>query len=80
MAEYGDQLYHQDPVSVRINKGIENVWDNKAIDAFMPEAERPIPFSRMVFIGDGDTDIPAMKTTTHYGGHSIAASDLKRDP
>lgn len=64
----------------RINKGIDNVWDNKAINAFMPEGERPIPFSRMVFIGDGDTDIPAMKMTSHYGGHSIAAYDPKRDP
>ena len=63
----------------RINKGIENVWDNEAINAFMPEVERPIPFSRMVFIGDGDTDIPAMKMTSHYGGHSIAAYDPKRD-
>lgn len=63
----------------RINKGIENVWDNEGINAFMPEAERPIPFSRMVFIGDGDTDIPAMKMTSHYGGHSIAAYDPKRD-
>ena len=64
----------------RINKGINNVWDNKAINAFMPETERPIPFTRMVFIGDGDTDIPAMKMTSHYGGHSIAAYDPKRDP
>ena len=64
----------------RINKGIDNVWDNKATNAFMPQAERPIPFSRMIFIGDGDTDIPAMKMTTHYGGHSIAAYDHpKRD-
>ena len=64
----------------RINKGINNVWDNKAINTFMPETERPIPFTRMVFIGDGDTDIPAMKMTSHYGGHSIAAYDPKRDP
>ncbi|WP_300394088.1 HAD family hydrolase [Henriciella sp.] len=63
----------------RINKGIDNVWDNEAINRFMPEAERPIPFSRMIFIGDGDTDIPAMKMTTHYGGHSIAAYDPKCD-
>lgn len=63
----------------RINKGIENVWDNDAINAFMPEAERPIPFTRMIFIGDGDTDIPAMKMTSHYGGHSIAAYDPDRD-
>jgi hypothetical protein len=64
----------------RINKGIETVWDNTAINAFMPENERPIPFGRMIFLGDGDTDIPAMKMTTHYGGHSIAAYDPKRDP
>lgn len=61
----------------RINKGIDNVWDNKAINAFMPEKERPIPFSRMIFVGDGETDIPAMKMTSHYGGHSIAAYDPK---
>ncbi|WP_298966929.1 HAD family hydrolase [uncultured Roseibium sp.] len=37
----------------RINKGIGNVWDNEAINAFMPEQERPIPFTRMIFLGDG---------------------------
>lgn len=63
----------------RINKGIKNVWDNDAINAFMPENERPIPFSRMIFIGDGDTDIPAMKMTSHYGGQSIAAYNPRRD-
>lgn len=63
----------------RINKGIENAWDNNAINAYMPENERPIPFSRIIFIGDGDTDIPAMKMTTHSGGHSIAAYSPKRD-
>ena len=63
----------------RINKGVNNVWDNKKINAFMPENERPIPFSRMIFIGDGDTDIPAMKMTTYNGGHSIATYDPERD-
>jgi len=63
----------------RINKGVDNVWDNKAVNAFMPEPERPVPFSRMIFIGDGDTDIPSMKMTTHNGGHSIATYDPKRD-
>jgi len=63
----------------RINKGIKNVWDNQEINKFMPEKERPIPFSRMIFVGDGDTDIPAMKMTSHYGGHSIAAYDPNPD-
>lgn len=63
----------------RINKGIKDVFDNEAINKFMPEKERPIPFSRMIFVGDGDTDIPAMKMTSHYGGHSIAAYDPNPD-
>ena len=45
----------------RINKGIENAWDNTEINKYIPEEERPLPFSRMVYLGDGSTDIPAMK-------------------
>jgi len=63
----------------RINKGIENHWDNEAINAYMPENERPIPFSRMIFLGDGDTDIPTMKMLTYKGGHSIAIYDARRE-
>ena len=63
----------------RVNKGIENTWDNKALNAYMPAAERPVPFSRMIFLGDGDTDIPTMKMLTFQGGHSIAVYDPKRD-
>jgi hypothetical protein len=44
----------------RINKGVENHWDNKAINKYMPECSRPIPFERMIFLGDGDTDIPTI--------------------
>ena len=64
----------------RINKGVDNVWDNAGVNKFMPQEERPIPFPRMIFIGDGDTDIPAMKMTTFNGGHSIATYDPSRDP
>lgn len=62
----------------RINKGIKNHWDNDTINSYMPENERPIPFSRMIFIGDGDTDIPTMKMLTYKGGHSIAVYDPNR--
>jgi hypothetical protein len=64
----------------RINKGIQSIWDNDAVNAFMPENERPIPFQRMIFIGDGDTDIPAMKMVTYKEGHSVAVYDPERDP
>lgn len=56
----------------RINKGELDASDNSKINAYVPEEERYIPFTNMIYIGDGDTDIPAMKLTKHYGGHSIA--------
>lgn len=62
----------------RINKGIDNHWDNVSINSYMPEDERPIPFDRMIFLGDGDTDIPTMKMLTHKGGHSVAVYDPDR--
>ena len=56
----------------RINKGIPNSWDNSIINKFIPNSERPIPFSNMIYLGDGETDIPAMKMVTHQGGRAIA--------
>lgn len=66
----------------RINKGIPNHWDNVTINEYMPENGRPVPFDRMIFFGDGETDIPTMKMLTYKGGHSIAVYDAqggKRD-
>jgi len=64
----------------RINKGIENHWDRAALNAYMPGESRPVPFSRMIFLGDGDSDIPAMKMMTYQGGHSVAVYDELRKP
>lgn len=59
----------------RINKGIENSWDDQAVNRWIPMAERAVPFERMIFIGDGDTDIPSMKMVRHQGGQAIAVYD-----
>ncbi|MFA6711504.1 MAG: HAD family hydrolase [Candidatus Caldatribacteriota bacterium] len=55
-----------------INKGIENIKDNKKVNNYMLEEERPIPFRNMIYFGDGATDIPCMKLIKEQGGHSIA--------
>ena len=34
--------------------------------------ERPVPFERMAFFGDGDTDVSTMKMLTYQGGTSVA--------
>ena len=63
----------------RINKGICNSWDNSQINEFKPEHEKPIPFERMIYVGDGDTDVPSMKVVEDHGGHSIAVYDPGKD-
>jgi len=57
----------------RINKGLELVTES--INEHMPEAERPIPFSNMVYVGDGMTDVPSMALTKKSGGHTVAVYD-----
>ncbi len=61
----------------RINKGINNSYDNYEINKFMPEKDRYIPFEQMIYIGDGETDVPAMKMIKYQGGKAIAVYNPK---
>lgn len=56
----------------RINKGSLDVHDNTVINKYVEQDERPVPFQNMLFIGDGETDIPSMRLVKDQGGHSIA--------
>jgi phosphoserine phosphatase len=56
----------------RINKGTLEVYDNSTINKSMPKEERAVPFERIVYIGDGETDIPCFRLVKQEGGHSIA--------
>jgi len=54
----------------RINKGREGITES--IDEHMPEADRPIPFHNMIYVGDGMTDVPSMALTKKSGGYTVA--------
>ncbi len=56
----------------KINKGVHSIRDHTMVNQFIPEAQRPVPFSRMIYFGDGATDIPCMRLVKEFGGHSIA--------
>jgi hypothetical protein len=56
----------------RINKGSLDVWDHDKINKYVAPDARPVPFSNMIFIGDGETDIPCFRVVKEQGGHSIA--------
>ena len=38
----------------------------------MPDEERRIPYTRIIYFGDGMTDIPSMKMVKNHGGTAIA--------
>lgn len=59
----------------RINKGIFNYYDSESLNRWIRMDRRPYPFNRIVYLGDGSTDIPAMKMTRIQGGYSIAVFD-----
>lgn len=54
----------------RINKGKEDL--SQSINEHMDEKIRPVPFSNIIYIGDGDTDVPSMAVTKKSGGNTIA--------
>ena len=54
----------------RISKGVWDTTDDVGVNEKRPD--RRIPYSNMVYIGDGMTDIPAMIVAKNSGGKSIA--------
>ena len=59
----------------KISKGIFSARDNKQVNDSMAEDKKRVPFSHMIYFGDGDTDVPCMKIVGMFGGHSIAVFD-----
>lgn len=56
----------------RINKGVLEISEDEALNSYVPEEKRPVPFRNMIYIGDGLTDVPCMKLVKSNGGQSIA--------
>ena len=56
----------------RINKQVLDENDDKDLNEYVDPKKRPLPFTRMVYIADGITDIPCMRLVKEYGGRSIA--------
>lgn len=56
----------------RINKGILDINNDADLNRYQKEEDRPIPFSHMIYVGDGFTDVPSMKLVKMNGGHAIA--------
>ena len=56
----------------RISKGALDLYDDSLVNSYMPMHSRSVPYSNMIYIGDGLTDVPCMKLIRDRGGESIA--------
>lgn len=53
-----------------INKGSNKLRDGD-VNALLPEAARRVPFSQMIYIADGPSDIPCFSIMNKFGGKSF---------
>ena len=78
--ENGDACWHKLDVNFtnktqfvyRINKGILDVSRDKELNDSMPDDSKRVPFTNMIYMGDGLSDVPCMKMMRAYGGQAIA--------
>ena len=56
----------------RINKGILDVSRDKELNDSMPDDSKRVPFTNMIYMGDGLSDVPCMKMMRAYAGQAIA--------
>lgn len=54
-----------------VNKGI-NKLSQLDVNSLLPDEARRVPFTQMVFIADGPSDIPCFAIVNKYGGKTVA--------
>ncbi len=64
----------------RINKGVLDINNDEDLNKHQADEDKPIPFTHMIYIGDGLTDVPSMKLIKNSGGHSIAVYPSNKEP
>ena len=64
----------------RINKGVLDVSNDRDLNASMPDDSKRVPFTNMIYMGDGLSDVPCMKMMRAYGGQAIAVYQESNRP
>lgn len=59
----------------KIQKGIFSSRDAERVNESLSDDAKRLPFTNMIYFGDGETDVPSMKLVTMFGGNAIAVFD-----
>lgn len=59
----------------KISKGIFSMRDSKQVNSSIADQKKRVPFPHMIYLGDGETDVPCMKIVGMFGGNPIAVYD-----
>ena len=62
----------------KIQKGIFSSRDAVRVNESLSDDAKRIPFTNMIYFGDGETDVPSMKLVNMFGGNAIAVFDPLR--
>jgi len=62
----------------RIRKYVLDELNDRDLNKSTPDNQKVIPIKRMVYFGDGMTDVPSMKAVNNEGGHTIAVYGTKK--
>ena len=62
----------------KIQKGIFSSRDAQKVNEALADEAKRLPFTNMIYFGDGDTDVPSMKLVNMFGGNAIAVFDPSR--
>lgn len=63
----------------KINKGIFSNHDAEKLNSSVAEDKKRVPFTNMIYLGDGETDVPCMKIVGMFGGNPIAVYNPSND-
>lgn len=55
---------------VRKNK-LDKLYDQYELNEYVEDRDSLLPYTNMIYVGDGQTDVPCMKLVKLHGGHSI---------
>ena len=58
---------------------LDNLYDSYELNEYINDRSLLIPHSNMIYIGDGETDVPCMKIVKNEGGYSISVYNPNKE-